>query len=385
MKLHLSASWTDVAFEYGRLSDSRLCVSLDAFMGKQMIFRQLYDRESCTYTYLIADVQTKEALLIDPVRELLDRDLQLLKELGLKLCFTVETHIHADHITGAGLLRQKLGSTGIISSVSGSNCADLLVDDGQEILLGSILIRFLHTPGHTNGCMSIHLPVERMVFTGDTLMIRGCGRTDFQEGSSDSLFNSVRNKIFTLPDETLIYPGHDYKGRTASSVAEEKKFNLRLNLSKSREDFREIMENLNLSYPKKIDVAVPANLHCGLLSDERVEHSLSPADTDTWAEIYRINGVPEIKAGWLKNNFNLEAQLLDVREASEWDAGSIEGAIKISLRNLEQRTADLDSELPVICYCQRGGRSARAATLLELKGFRAASLSGGYLAWVEAK
>ncbi|MBM75701.1 MAG: MBL fold metallo-hydrolase [Proteobacteria bacterium] len=346
-----------------------------------MLFRQLYDRSSCTYTYLIADSQTKEALLIDPVRDLIDRDVQLLEELGLSLSYTVETHVHADHITSSALLRQRFNSKGIISSVSGNTCADVLVDDGQELQLGSIRLRFLHTPGHTNGCMSIHLPEEGMVFTGDTLMIRGCGRTDFQEGDADTLFSSVRDKIFTLPDETLIYPGHDYKGRTASSVAEEKRFNLRLNLSKSREDFREIMENLNLSYPKKIDIAVPANLRCGLLSGEFPEHALSPAETDAWADIYRINGLPEIKVEWFKEHQDLDVQLLDVREPSEWEQGIIEGAVKLSLGDLEQHILSLDPDKPIICYCQSGGRSARAATLLEHKGFRVASLSGGYLAW----
>lgn len=230
-------------------------------MNGDTVFHQLFETESSTYTYLIADRKTREAVLIDPVLETVDRDLQLITELGLKLKYVLDTHIHADHITGAGEIRKRLGVKTGISEHADVECVDIPLRDGQELLLGNKKIKVIATPGHTDTCMSYLF--ENMIFTGDALLVRGCGRTDFQQGSSDKLFNSVRNILFALPEDTIIYPGHDYKGYTSSSIAEEKKFNLRLNLSIDLGAFKKIMSELNLANPKKIHEAVPANMACG--------------------------------------------------------------------------------------------------------------------------
>ncbi len=229
-----------------------------------IIFQQLFDTESSTYTYLIADPLTKEAALIDPVKEWVTRDLNLVSELGLKLKYVLDTHIHADHITGAGEIRELTKAKSGVSQNAGVDCVDLHLVDGQILKLGDRPIEVIATPGHTNTCLSFYF-VDR-IFTGDALLIRGTGRTDFQEGSAENLFDSITNKIFNLPDETLIYPAHDYKGLTSTTVALEKKFNSRVGAGRSREEFVKIMSELKLAHPKKIQQAVPANLSCGNLS-----------------------------------------------------------------------------------------------------------------------
>ncbi len=227
-----------------------------------IIFRQLFESESSTYTYILADARTKEAILIDSVQETMDRDLQIIEELHLNLKVLLETHIHADHITASGPIREKLKVHIYAGAGTELKTADRLLKDGEVFEVGTMVFKTLATPGHTDGCTSFLM--HDRVFTGDTLLIRGCGRTDFQQGSNEKLFNSVREKLFQLPDETLVYPAHDYKGRTCSSIGEEKEFNPRLKLSNSFEQFAEIMDGLNLPHPKKIDVAVPANNKSGL-------------------------------------------------------------------------------------------------------------------------
>ena len=228
-----------------------------------MLFRQLFDLESSTYTYVLGDEKTKNSIIIDPVLEQKERDLGLLSELGLQLKYIFETHVHADHVTSAGELRKATGAKICAGASTNLECADFLLKDNEDLDLDSLKIRTILTPGHTDGCTSYY--IDGMVFTGDALMIRGCGRTDFQQGSPETLFESVREKLFSLPNETLVYPGHDYKGRTCSSIAEEKAHNPRLKLNNTQEQFAEIMNNLNLPNPKQIDRAVPANLKCGLL------------------------------------------------------------------------------------------------------------------------
>lgn len=237
---------------------------------KRLLFRQLFEKESFTYTYLLADILHPErpALLIDPVDKTVERDISLVKELGLKLIYAINTHVHADHVTGTGLLKVKVpGVKSIISKASNSK-ADLLIGDGDIIYFGNLFLEVRATPGHTLGCVTYvtgdmpDQPQPRMAFTGDALLIRGCGRTDFQGGSSHQLYKSVHSQIFTLPKDTLVYPAHDYKGLTVSTVGEEMLYNPRL--TKNEEAFKNIMENLNLAYPKMIDVAVPANMVCGL-------------------------------------------------------------------------------------------------------------------------
>ncbi len=226
-----------------------------------MIFQQLFESESSTFTYLLADSKAREAVIIDPVLETVKRDLQLIKELNLKLLYIFETHVHADHVTGAAQIAEATQAKIALSSAANAKGADLNVKDGDEFKFGSHVLKVLATPGHTNSCMSYL--VGNRVFTGDALMIRANGRTDFQEGSAEKLFHSVNTKLFTLPDETLVYPAHDYKGFTSSSIIDEKKFNSRLNQNRKLPEFVKIMAELNLPRPKKIDVAVPANLNCG--------------------------------------------------------------------------------------------------------------------------
>lgn len=238
--------------------------------SSRLLFRQLFEKESSTYTYLLADVghPEKPALLVDPVDKMVDRDFFLIKDLGLKLIFAINTHVHADHVTGTGLIKCKIpGVKSIISKASKSK-ADLLVEAGDKIYFGNLFLEVRATPGHTLGCVTYvtgdgpDQPCPRMAFTGDALLIRGCGRTDFQGGSPHQLYKSVHSQIFTLPKDTLVYPAHDYKGFTVSTVGEEMLYNPRL--TKDEETFKTIMENLNLPYPKMMDVAVPANMVCGL-------------------------------------------------------------------------------------------------------------------------
>lgn len=193
--------------------------------------------------------------------ETVERDLKLISDEGLKLLYTLETHIHADHVTGANEIRKRVGSKAAVSTHSNVSCADLLLKEGDEVVFGSHRIRVLETPGHTDSCLSY--VIEGMVFTGDALLIRGCGRTDFQQGSSEKLYRSVTTKLFRLPPETKVYPGHDYKGQTRSSIEMELKWNPRLGGGKSVAEFSDIMANLKLAPPKKIDISVPANLNCG--------------------------------------------------------------------------------------------------------------------------
>jgi glyoxylase-like metal-dependent hydrolase (beta-lactamase superfamily II) len=227
-----------------------------------MIFRQLIDPETSTYTYLLGDEESTEAILIDPVLEQFDRDSKIIDELGLNLIYTLETHVHADHITSAYRFKQNHASVIAISKAANTENSDINVKDGDKLYFGSNIITVISTPGHTNGCVTYVLN-ETTAFTGDAILIRGCGRTDFQQGSSSELFKSVRQKIFKLPDNMLLYPGHDYKGNTVTSVIEEKLYNHRLKITIGQAEFIEIMNNLNLSYPKKIKESLPANMKCG--------------------------------------------------------------------------------------------------------------------------
>lgn len=224
-----------------------------------MIFRQLFDSETFTYTYLIADRASGEAALVDPVREKADRDLQLVADLGLRLTHVLETHVHADHVTAAALLRDRTGARTVMGH-RGAACADLHVGAGDVIRLGALAIHVLDTPGHTDD--SVSYLVEGRVLTGDALTIRGAGRTDFQNGDPRLLYRSITEVLFTLPDDTEVWPGHDYRGQTASTIGEEKRCNPRL-AGKSEAEFVAIMNGLGLAPPKHIAVAVPANRACG--------------------------------------------------------------------------------------------------------------------------
>ena len=233
-----------------------------------LVFRQLFDPTSSTYTYLLGCSVSREAVLIDPVFEQVRRDAALIGELGLQLKWTLDTHVHADHVTGAWLLKQKLGSSIALSAAAGASGVDRQLGDGDRVEFGRRSLEVRATPGHTNGCVTYVLDDESMAFTGDCIMIRGSGRTDFQQGDPRALYRSVRSRIFSLPETCLLYPAHDYRGLTATSVAEEKKFNPRLGGEVGEGDYVGYMKNLDLPHPKKIDEAVPANLRCGQPGNE---------------------------------------------------------------------------------------------------------------------
>lgn len=230
-----------------------------------MIFHQLFEPLSCTYTYLLGCEETGQAVLIDPVIVSIERDLAEIRRLGLTLAYSLDTHIHADHITAALELKSKVGSKIAAPAFDNLPCADVGIAEGVPLKLGSIALQPLHTPGHTAGHFA-YLLGDRL-FTGDALLIEGCGRTDFQNGDADALYKSVTTKLFSLPDDTLVYPAHDYQNRRVSTIAQEKNRNPRLGQQRTLEQFRDIMANLNLPYPKFIDYAVPGNLQCGVCPD----------------------------------------------------------------------------------------------------------------------
>lgn len=347
-----------------------------------MLFRQLFDPESSTYTYLLADEDTKDAVIIDPVLEQTDRDVQLLKELGLTLRFALDTHVHADHVTAIGTLHERTGCTSVLSERAGSGCADRLVKDGDLLAFGKHTLEVRETPGHTSGCLSFVLTDHKMAFTGDALLIRGTGRTDFQQGDARQLYRSIHGKLLSLPDTCLLYPGHDYKGRTVTSVAEEKAHNPRVGGGKTEDEFATIMENLQLAQPKKIDVAVPANLVCGLpLTAPATPESPEVRD---WAPIETsAGGIPEVVPEWVAAHAG-EFRLVDVREPDEFvgPLAHIGGAALVPLATVADAAASWAKDEPVVLVCRSGGRSGKAALALLEKGFtRVASMRGGMMLW----
>lgn len=224
---------------------------------------QLFDPETSTYSYLLWDEKTRLAAIIDSVREQVERDTTLIQQLELKLIYALETHIHADHITGSGMLREHFNCNVALHKNSGAKCADKLLDDGDTLKLGEETIEVLHTPGHTN--TDISYKIKQAIFTGDCLLINGCGRTDFQSGDAKTLYHSIKQKLFTLDDETVVYPGHDYTGQLTTTIGREKTFNPRLGNNKSEEAFVKIMNSMQLEPPARIDIAVPGNQQCGLV------------------------------------------------------------------------------------------------------------------------
>jgi len=341
-----------------------------------MLFRQLFDPVSSTYTYLLADETTHDAVLIDPVIDQVDRDLALLDELGLLLRYTLDTHVHADHVTAAGTLRARRGAQTVLSERAGVGCADVLVKDGDEIRFGRYSLVVRETPGHTSGCVTYVTDDETMAFTGDAVLIRGCGRTDFQQGDPHALYHSVHDKVFSLPDSTLIFPAHDYKGRTATSVGEEKLHNPRLGGDRSEEEFVAIMGGLNLPYPKQIDAALPRNIQCGV-DKPRVA-------APQWGGVeISSSGVPEVDASWLAANRD-RVELVDVREPDEFtgELGHIAGATLAPLATIPSALDAALRDRPTIVVCRSGGRSAKATQALLAAGFtQIASLRGGMLDW----
>lgn len=342
-----------------------------------MLFRQLFEKKSSTYTYLLADLETRAALLIDPVLETFERDAKLLRDLELRPQFTVETHIHADHVTSAQRFRSEFGTRSIGPTRGGASCADRHVDHGDVIEMGALRLHVRSTPGHTDACTCYYLerqsPFPDMIFTGDALLIRGCGRTDFQSGCAATLYQSVHEQIFSLPDDTEVYPGHDYRGFLKSTVGEEKRVNPRLGGGKSQEEFVQIMKELNLALPKQILRALPANLACG---KEQPSPFIAQAG----------DSVAQVDVAWVRAKASM-VKLVDIRSADEvqGELAMIPGAVHIPLDRLEDEMDEWDKDLPVVTVCRSGQRSLGAAATLKNMGFsRVASMTGGMQAFAEA-
>ncbi|WOD38486.1 MBL fold metallo-hydrolase [Nodosilinea sp. E11] len=352
-------------------------------MDHTFIFRQLFDADSSTYTYLLADPVSKEAVLIDPVFEQHRRDRALIKELGLTLIATLDTHCHADHVTGAWLMQQALGSKIGISGRYGDmvSGADYLLDHGDRVAFGERTLEVRATPGHTDGCITYVLDDHAMAFTGDCLLIRSAGRCDFQQGDAKRMYASITEQIFSLPDDCVIWPAHDYNGRTASSVGEEKAYNPRIGGQADEIDFVGYMENLGLPHPKKIDIAIPANCVCGQPEDGKM-----PAVAD-WGPVHlTYGGVKEIDPQWVAENLG-QVHILDVRGADEFNGelGHINAAQWVPLGELEERVSEIPTDQPVVAVCKSGRRSAQATVILKKQGrAEAVSLRGGMLSWHEA-
>lgn len=342
-----------------------------------MIFRQLFDPTSSTFTYLVADARTREAVLIDCVFEQHWRDRALLRELDLTLLATLETHVHADHVTGAWLMKQDAGSRIAVSRAAGVECADIRLDPGDAVTAGDLRLEVRATPGHTAGCVSFVLHEQKMVFTGDALLIRGAGRTDFQQGDAARLFRSVREQLFTLPDDYTVYPAHDYGGRCSSSIGEERRNNPRLGQGVREHDFVTYMANLGLPHPKQLAVAVPANHACG-----EPKASERPRLPD-WGPVVRTYaGVWQVEPEWVHQHAG-ELTIIDVREAEEAGASPLQpipGARVMPLSTLREHTGEVPRGRPVVLVCPAGARSAIAASILEKAGVeRVANMRGGLL------
>jgi glyoxylase-like metal-dependent hydrolase (beta-lactamase superfamily II)/rhodanese-related sulfurtransferase len=350
----------------------------------ELIFRQLADATSSTYSYLLACPATGEAVLIDPVFEQARRDAALLRELDLRLVTTLDTHVHADHVTAAWLHRQRCGSRIGLAGAAGAEGVDLPLAHGDRVVFGHHSLQVRATPGHTNGCLSFVLDDERRAFTGDALLIRGCGRTDFQQGSARRLFRSVHEQLLSLPEDCLLYPAHDYKGCTVSSVAEERRWNPRFGgpagQGADEGDFVGTMAHLGLPHPKQIDRAVPANLRCGRPAGSDV----LPPPEPTWAPlVWTFAGLWEIEPAALEERLH-DVTMLDVREAAEWDGelGHLPFALHRPLGTLAAAVATLPPDRPVVTVCRSGTRSGQAALLLARAGVAdVANLAGGLLRW----
>jgi glyoxylase-like metal-dependent hydrolase (beta-lactamase superfamily II)/rhodanese-related sulfurtransferase len=343
-----------------------------------MLFRQLFDQTSSTYSYLLADERTREAVLVDSVFEQHGRDVALIHELDLTLVATLDTHCHADHVTGAWLMKAALGSKIGLSVAYGAENVDLPLTHGDVVRFGAEALDVRATPGHTKGCLSFVSADKRFVLTGDALLVRGAGRTDFQEGDAARLFHSIREQLFTLPDGCAVYPAHDYDGRTSSTVGEERRHNPRIGGGAREEDFVGYMRNLALPHPKLLALAVPANLRAGRPEAE------APLATPSWGPVITTYaGVPEIAPDWVAGHRS-DVHLIDVRSPSEVHGGlgRLDGAALLPLDELRGRVAEVPTDKPVVVLCQTGRRSAMGVAILAKAGVsRAASLAGGMVRW----
>jgi sulfur dioxygenase len=334
-----------------------------------LILEQLYDRESCTYTYLLIDPETQEGAIIDPVWEHFDRDMQIIKELGIELLYSIETHAHADHVTSGGKLRQMTGAKIVFGEKAGIQSIDISIKHNEELKLGNYNIRAISTPGHTNACTSYY--IDGMVFTGDTLLIRGCGRTDFQDGDPEQLFDSITQQLFTFGDDTRVYPGHDYNGRMSSTIGEEKRWNLRLGNDRSKTEFIDLMNNLNLDLPKKINEAVPANMSCGINFNPK-RYVLDDVSMDDLHQVWKQ--LPE------------DTLIVDNRTPEEFDSGHIPGSCNMPMGTENEHLDTLKQYKKVYIHCRSGRRSQTVFTNLNFLGIDhlACVCHGGMPDWIKA-
>jgi len=343
-----------------------------------VVIRQHFDPASSTYSYLLVDPDSAEAVLIDPVLEQHRRDAALIRELGVRLVCTLDTHCHADHVTGAWAMKEAFGSRIGLAEVYGAANVDLPLKHDALVRFGGQALEVRATPGHTAGCLSFVSDDHAHVFTGDALLIRAAGRTDFQHGSAAQLFESVSTQLFTLPDACVVHPGHDYEGRISSTIGEERRHNPRLGGGAKLEDFVGFMENLGLPHPKLLAVAVPANMTAGR---DAPGSTLAPPTWGPVVETYA--GVPEIEAEWLARHL-AEVEVVDVRSRAEFEGelGHIEGSKLVPLDELRTRMEEISSTRPVVFICQTGKRSAMAATILRKTGRpQVANLAGGLMRW----
>ena len=345
--------------------------------GGHLLFRQLFDADTGTFTYLLADVASRQGVLIDPVFEQHARDLSLIRELGVELVASVDTHAHADHVTGSWLMHEASGCAIGLAAAAGADHVTLPLDHGDRVAFGSRFLEVRSTPGHTSGCLTFVLDDRSMAFTGDALLVRGCGRCDFQQGNPHTLWASITEQIFTLPDSCLLYPGHDYTGRTMTSVAEEKAFNVRLGGAATERDFVGHMENMKLPHPHKIAEALPGNLRSG-------KPRQADGSTASWAPLQRsYAGLPELMPGWVADHQN-QLTILDVRSSEEFEGpdGRVAGSVLIPLPDLEARAGTLPADRPVVVVCHSGSRSALATQqLLKAGRHQVANLRGGLSRW----
>jgi len=345
-----------------------------------LIFRQLFDQVSSTYTYLLADESTREALLIDCVFEQHERDVALLRELDLKLVVTLDTHCHADHVTGAWLMKQAVGSRVALSARYPARNVDLPLTHADKVHFGARALHVRETPGHTEGCLSFVSEDQTLVFTGDALLVRGAGRTDFQQGDPTTLFRSIREQLLSLPDACTILPAHDYEGRTSSTIGEERRYNPRIGGDAREEDFVGYMKNLGLPHPKQLGVAVPANLRCG-----EPENGLSPAVPAWGPVVTTYAGMREIAPDWVASHRD-DVNVLDVRTPAELSGefGYLDGARCIPLDELRSRLSEVPRDKPLVVVCQTGKRSALATVILARAGVtQVANVAGGLVRWRE--
>ncbi len=344
---------------------------------------QLFDPASSTYTYVLFDQVSREAVIIDPVDEQIDRDLATLREYGLKLAWTVETHAHADHITSAGRLAELAGARTAAPLGCGIGTAGVQLQDGDTLDFGGESLRALHTPGHTAGSMS--LVWREHVFTGDTLLINGCGRTDFQSGSAEALYRSLTRVLFTLPDDTIVWPGHDYQGRSCSSIGREKTTNARV-AGKTEAEFVALMNALDLPRPRRIDEAVPANLTSGLRHDADGALQMQP-QTPSGAHqgTYAGDVSPELAWRWVEGG---EAVMVDVRTDAEREwVGFVPGAVPVAWKQwpgmainptFDQQVLEAAAGRKLVLLCRSGVRSIAAAKRATELGVEAYNILEGF-------